>query len=107
MASRTGSSEVSGFMGYDRELLHCLRQAMERSVVELDGIRSNDPEAAEAMRSIASTRSLLRDTWLPFVDSLLGCRAMEDYRRVDLDAAMSDPWVGMVSAMNGWSVTTD
>ncbi len=99
---------MSGFCGYDVTLVGGLRAAMARAVDELDALRCSDVEAVAAMRSIATARSTLRDTWLPFATSLLSCRAMDGYQPAAIAPGdLINSWIRLTSTERGWRTATD
>ena len=76
------------FVGFDRELLDGLRSAMIRSLDELMTIRSGLQHGAEHAAGGAIDRlnwidATLRHSWLPAVDQLLACSALDERRPVD------------------------
>ena len=95
-------------MGYDRLLLGALRDGMQRSVSELDRIRSSDPDALSAMRIVRSVLDQIVHGWLPMLDSMLRCVATEEYRTVQI--GLSDLTLsrfGVIQSLYGWAVVTD
>lgn len=99
---------MSGFCGYDLTLVDGLRAAMVRAVDELDALRCSDVEAVATMRLVATARSTLRDTWLPFTTSLLSCRAMDGYQPAVIDRGdLINSWIRLTSAERGWRTATD
>ncbi|MFM2073083.1 MAG: hypothetical protein RLZZ623_3347 [Actinomycetota bacterium] len=94
-------------MGYDRDRLAALRAAMHRSVDELDRISPIDPAATSAARSVSTIRTTLRDRWLPVIDSILGCVALDGRSPVHLDSSdLRNAWLLEMQTL-GWQVLAD
>lgn len=98
---------MTGYLGYDRELLGALRSAMRRSRDELRGLRSDDPDAIDALRVVASGRSLLDEVWLPVLDGLMSCTALDQRRPVRLELGDLRAAVLLDRQGRGWQITTD
>ncbi len=95
-------------MGYDRLLLRSLRDVMHRSVGELERIRSSDPEAAAAMRSVRSIHDQIGARWLPLLDSMVACVATDAYRPLHIGLAdLTVSRFGVIQSLYGWAVVTD
>lgn len=98
---------MSGRLGYDPDLVDALQRAMRRALDELDLVHCADVEATAAMQQVLRCRSLLADTWLPFVDGLLRCRAMDGYQPVRIDAGdLLGTWLA-AAIPAGWRILSD
>ena len=92
-------------MGYEPTLLRCLFDAMRCADAGLDAIRSTDPDAASAIASVRSVQQLLNGRWIPVLDSLLRCRAMDGYTRTTEGFDdLIDSWL---ASKPGWSIWAD
>ena len=95
------------FLGYDPDMVVALRRAVRRCSDQLALLRSTDPEAIDAMRTLASSRTTLDVEWQPVLDGLLGCTALQRGPRTALDpddlrlAALLD------RQQAGWLIVTD
>ena len=99
---------MSGYLGYDADLVDSLRAAMTRAEAELAAIRCADIDAQSAMRAVDRARSTLRDTWLPFINSLYQCRAFDGYNPTTIDAGdLINSWLNLVAVQRGWRVAAD
>ncbi len=108
MADRAGDQPMTGFMGYDPLLLRSFRDVMRSCLGELGYIRSADPDASSAMRSIQSVHDQISTHWLPVLDSVLACRAADEYQPVQIglsDLTLSG--FGVLQSLYGWAVVTD
>jgi len=92
---------VTAFLGVDTTLLGALRAALVRSVDDLRRHRSDDPEAADAMRTIRWGADLLELRWLPVIDRALRLDPASAMRRVEAVAAVDGPLASapMLSAL--------
>jgi hypothetical protein len=66
------------FMGFDREHLQSLRRSMRRAAAELAAVRSDDPDARESVATARSVCAVLTFDWLPVIDAILTCVALDD-----------------------------
>ncbi len=99
---------MTGYLGYDPDMVNMLRVAMTLARDELTAIRCSDVEAGVAMRSVARSLTTLNDTWLPFTGGLFACRAMEGYAPTSLHTGdLIDGWLRLVAEERHWRVTTD
>lgn len=99
---------MSGYLGFDVDLVDSLRSAMTRAEAKLADIRCADVEAQTAMGAINRARAIMNDTWIPFTNSLFQCRAMDGYAPVALDPGdLINSWLGIVAAQRGWRVASD
>ena len=95
------------FLGYDPDMVVSLRRAVRRCSDQLALLRSTDPEAIDAMRTLASSRTTLDVEWQPVLDGLLGCTALQRGPRAALD------WDDLRLAtlidrqQAGWMIVTD
>lgn len=102
-----------GFLGFDPDRLQQLRWALVLASNELDAIRCGDVDARRHMLIVESARNVLRDHWIALIDSILGCRALTGYERVDdlgrVDGveSLASSRVMMTAAERGWAVFTD
>jgi hypothetical protein len=64
------------WMGYDPERVHVLRQLASRAIDALAAVRSDDPEAADAMAVVRGVRADLEDDCLALTSRVLQCEAM-------------------------------
>jgi len=93
-------------MAYRPTNVRALRDAASRAVDVLDTMRNADTAASGPMSAIASARSIV-ESWLPFLDGMVTCRAMEGFVPVHLDG--SDVRLASLVAMqrDGWTLSTD
>jgi hypothetical protein len=99
---------MTGYLGYDPEMVNMLRVAMALARDDLTAVRCSDVEAAAAMRSVARSLTTLNDTWLPFTAGLFACRAMDGYVPTTLRSGdLIDGWLRLVAEQRHWRVTTD
>jgi hypothetical protein len=62
--------------GYDPARVEALHQRTREAIAALDGLRSDDPAAADAIRAVARTRDTLERGWIPFIDAIRTSTAM-------------------------------
>lgn len=99
---------MTGFMGYDDERVRFLRQATQRAVAQLDGVRSNDPDASIAMSNVRNVQRALVDQWLPLMEALLSCQALDAHGPVALDAGdLTNSRFAVLQRLYGWSIVND
>jgi hypothetical protein len=95
------------FLGYDRELLNALFDAMRRSSDELAALDSADPQAVDAMHVVRSSRLLLDQEWLPLLGGLLACVALDERRPVRLDPTDLRAAAFAGHQRERWQIVTD
>lgn len=95
------------FLGYDRELLVNLRRSMRRASDALIAMTSTDPEAGDALHELRSSHRALDEQWLPVLDGLLACMALDERAPVQLDP--TDLRLALVFDLqqHGWQVVLD
>jgi len=99
---------MSGYLGYDPDLVDMLRLALRKADDELASIRCTDIDARAPMQTVANARSTLNDTWIPFTDSLFQCRALDGYSPTTIAAGdLINSWLGLVAHQRGWTLATD
>ena len=67
-------------IGYDPARIHQLSQLTRAALHALDGLASNDPAAADAMRAVRLTRRNLEDHWMPALRDIERSGAMVTWR---------------------------
>lgn len=97
-----------GLLAFDRIRLDSLRIALGTALEELRGIRTDEPEAIETMRTIGSACRTLGEVWLPRVQDVLASTAMTRCTRsalgvVDISQITSYP----AAPRPGWEIGTD
>ena len=95
------------YMGYDRDHLEALRRAMRRAADELGDRRCADPLALDAMRVASAVRTGLQTEWLPLLDGILGCVALEQRSPVWLSSSDLRNIVLLQAQAAGWQILTD
>ena len=94
-------------MGFDRENLEALRTAMRRANEQLGNQSCCDPLAMTATHTVVKVRTALQHTWLPVLDGILQCMAMESRVPVQIGANDLQPvWLASRQEM-GWQIVTD
>lgn len=76
---------MTGLLAFDRTRLEALRMALEDALDDLRGIRSDDIEAAEVMRSVRRACRTLGDLHLSRVHDVLTSDVMTSYRPNGID----------------------
>ncbi|MEO5724028.1 MAG: hypothetical protein ABIQ39_04310, partial [Ilumatobacteraceae bacterium] len=99
------SALMSEFVAFDPTRVAQLRLAMTRTIVELELINCNDPEATAAMRTLRSTASRLSDTWLPVVRSMDSCMLLFGVPAGNLRADDLTSAIPKLMTKRGWSVS--
>lgn len=66
-------------IGFDPDRIRALGRRTSDSIRALDGIRSSDPAAAEAMRVVRLLRRNLADHWMPLIREIESSRSMTDW----------------------------
>ena len=95
-------------LAFDRNRVDSLRIALGIAVDELRGIRSTEPEAADAMRTVSNAGRTLSDIWLPRVHDVLASTAMTRCTRSGpgvVDIAQAS--VTATALHPGWETATD
>ncbi|MCU1359886.1 MAG: hypothetical protein JWN99_1175 [Ilumatobacteraceae bacterium] len=95
------------YLGYDRDLLAALRRAVRRSSDQLATFGNTDVEAADAISTLLSSRAALDDQWLPLLDGLLGCIALEGRTPARLDPSDLRLAVMFDRQESGWLIVND
>jgi hypothetical protein len=67
--------------GYDPARVEVLHLRTREALAALAVIRSDDPEAADAMRAVGQARDTLERGWLPFIDAIRTSTAMTAWRQ--------------------------
>ena len=99
---------MSGYLGYDPDLLAVLASQLRDAEADLSTIRSSDVEAAGALREVGAVSSRLRERWIPLVRNLVSCSVMTDYRPATIpDDAVASNQLAIVARRNHWRVSTD
>lgn len=99
---------MNGFMGYDSDRVARLRTTMHHAEFELDGFRSSDTEAGTALSDVRRVQRMLRESWLPLLDSLLVCKTLTNYRPTRLETSeLTTSRLGVLEHTYGWSIVTD
>jgi hypothetical protein len=98
---------MSRYLGYDRELVGALRTAMRRCSDQLQRLRCDDIEATDALTVARSGQQLFDEVWIPVLDGLLACTALDDRRPVQLDLGDLRNAVLIDRQVRGWQITTD
>ena len=95
-----------GLMAFDRSRLEVLRTALDAALEDLHLIRSDDVNAADAMRDVRSASRIVGDSCMPRVHDILTSTAMTWYRRAG--AACDNPIeAAFVTAHErGWETTS-
>lgn len=95
------------YMGFDRENLEALRTAMRRANEQLGSQSCCDPLAMTATHTVSKVQAALQLTWLPVLDGILQCMAMESRVPVRIGADDLQPvWLASRQEM-GWQIVTD
>ena len=94
-------------MAFDRCRLDRLRIGIGAAIDDLHAIRNDDEAAADVMRSIRKSCSILGDLCLPRVHDILASEAMTSYRRAEIGGADLGGAVYRTVHDRGWEVTTD
>jgi hypothetical protein len=91
--------------GYDPARIEVLRTRLLEAIGALDGLRSGDPAAADALRTVRLLRRNLSDTLLPVVDAIHTSTAMVSWRSIVMGRWPIDPggWI----ATNGLDDVSD
>lgn len=95
-------------LAFDRNRVDSLRLALDTALDELSGIRNDEPEAADTMRTLASACRAISDVWLPRVHDVLASTAMTRCTRsapgvVDIAQASTRP----AAPHPGWEAMRD
>lgn len=95
-------------LAFDRTRVDALRIALGTAMDELRGIRSSEPEAADALRVLGSACQTLREIWLPRIHDVLASTAMTRCTRsaagvVDIAQAS----IPITALHPGWESATD
>jgi hypothetical protein len=99
---------MTGYLGYDPDLLANLARAMSDAEAELALFRSGDGEARHPLLTIAEVAHRLRDEWMPLVRGVLSCTALTGYRPATIDGSdLATSYLASVAARNRWRVVTD
>ncbi len=94
-------------LAFDRSRLDSLRAAIGAAIDDLTRIRCDDPNAAEAMRTIRLASRTLSETCLPRVHDILHSEAMTSYRPAGIDGCDVFQSAYSTAHDRGWEVTTD
>lgn len=95
------------YMAFDRENLEALRTAMRRADEQLGSQISCDPLALNVTSAVTRVRQALHQKWLPILDGILQCMALEARNPVRIDPTDLQPvWLPLYMA-EGWRVVTD
>ena len=102
--------------GYDPTRVEVLHQRTREAIAALDGLRSDDPAAADAMHAVARMSDTLERGWIPFIDAIRTSTAMTAWRHAlgadpsHLAFASGAPGLSLAStwiATNGLDHLTD
>lgn len=95
------------YMAFDRENLQALRTAMRRADEQLGNQISCDPLAANVTSAVTRVRQAFQQKWLPVLDGILQCMALEARNPVQIDPTGLQPvWLPPYTA-EGWQVVAD
>ena len=99
---------MTGLLAFDRNRLEALRLGLGTALDDLRGIRSDDIEAAEVVRSLRGAARTISDVHLRRVHDILVSQSMTWYRSSGIDAealAREQPY--STRHDRSWEVTTD
>lgn len=99
---------MSGYLGYDPDLLPALLAAMNAAETELSGFRFSAPEIQPSIRMVNNAARTLRDEWIPLVRGLINCSALTGYKPATIDDGdLLNSYLARMIAANGWRTSTD
>ncbi len=98
-----------GLLAYDPERVAHLRQHLAAAADELRALRSNDPAAIDAMRSVAAIRCDIEQVWLPLIVRILDNTALTRdwwYAATRADN-LQNALINVMADGYGWTVQRD
>jgi len=96
-----------GLMAFDRSRLEVLRTALDAALEDLHLIRSDDVNAADAMRDVRSASRIVGDSCMPRVHDILTSTAMTWYRRAGAACDNVTEAAFVTAHERGWETTSD
>jgi hypothetical protein len=96
-----------GVMAFDRARLEVLRAALDEALQDLRLIRSDDINAADAMRGVRSASRTVGDSCMPRVHDVLTSPAMTWYRRAGAACDNATESALVTAREHGWEMTSD